>query len=243
MRFIRSVLYFFVWWSFTFVWGFVCLFTCWLPFKGRYQVASIWARVTTGLAWLICGIKYQVKGTENLPDAPVVLMCKHQSTWETLFMMLVMPRPVSFVMKKSLLYIPFFGWILAFMRMIPIDRSQRMNAFRQMVQIGRQRLKEGHWIIIFPEGTRVPPGQKGDYQSGGAMLAIRTKAQVVPIALNSGECWPKTTIVKTPGMITLSIGKPIETAGRKADDVTREVEAWIEGEMRQISPHMYPETK
>lgn len=243
MRFIRSILFFFLWWSYTFIWGFVCLFTCWMPFSGRYKIASIWARVTTGLVWVICGVKYQVKGTENFPKGPVVLLSKHQSAWETLFTMLVLPCPVSFALKKSLLYIPFFGWVLAFLRMIPIDRGKRVNAFRQMVNIGSQRLKDGHWIMIFPEGTRVPPGTKGKYQNGGAMFAIKTKAQVIPVALNSGECWPKTTFVKTPGLITLSFGKPISTEGRKADELTKEVEAWIEGEMRNISPHLYPDAK
>lgn len=243
MYFLRSIFYFIIWWSFTFFWGFVCLLTCWLPFKGRYKIASIWAWVTIGLAKIICGINYQIKGTENFPDGPVILLSKHQSTWETLFMMLVLPKPVSFVLKKSLLYIPFFGWVLAFMRMIPIDRNKRTNAFRQMIHVGSERLKNGHWIIIFPEGTRVPPGTQGNYQNGGAMLAIRTKAQVIPVALNSGECWPKTTIVKTPGTITLSFGKPIATEGKKAEELTKEVKTWIESEIRNISPDLYSDTK
>ena len=141
--------------------------------------------------------------------------------------------------KKEILYIPFFGWGIALLRMIPIDRKQGKNAFKQVVAHGKRRLKDGQWIIMFPEGTRIPVGQAGKYKSGGTRLAIETGTPVVPIALNSGECWPKNSFIKRPGKITVSVGKPISSEGQTADGMMEQVEQWIESEMRVISPHAY----
>jgi 1-acyl-sn-glycerol-3-phosphate acyltransferase len=150
-----------------------------------------------------------------------------------------MKRPLVYVFKKEILYIPFFGWGMALLRMIPIDRKQGKNAFAQVVKHGKRRLADGQSIIMFPEGTRIPVGQKGKYKSGGARLAIETGAVVVPIAHNSGECWPKNSFIKRPGLITVSIGKPISPENHTPDSLMQEVENWIESEMRVISPHVY----
>ena len=139
-----------IWVSFTPLWACICFATCWLPYRKRYYIVSRWNVFTIWLLKSICGIRYQVKGMENLPDEPVILLSKHQSAWETIFLLCHMPRPLSFVLKKELLYIPFFGWALALLRMIPINRRQGTNAFRQLVKKGSQRLKENLWIIIFP---------------------------------------------------------------------------------------------
>ena len=237
--FLRSLSFTIVWFAFTPLWACICFATCWLPYRKRYHIVSRWNVFTIWLLKSICGIHYQVRGMENLPDGPAILLSKHQSAWETIFFLYHMPRPLSFVLKKELQYIPFFGWTLALLRMIPINRRQGTNAFRQLVKKGSLRLREKHWIIIFPEGTRIPVGQKGKYHNGGSRLAIKTGAAIVPIAVNAGECWPKNTFIKKPGLITVSIGKAISPENRTPDDLMHEVENWIENEMRQISPHAY----
>jgi 1-acyl-sn-glycerol-3-phosphate acyltransferase len=152
-----------------------------------------------------------------------------------------MPHPLAYVFKRELLYVPFFGWAMGRLDMIHIDRSQRAQAFNKVVEQGKRLLAQGIWIIMFPEGTRIPVGQKGQYKSGGSRLAIQTKALVVPIALNSGECWPKNAFVKHPGTITVSIGPPISPEGHTPDSLLQLVENWIETEMRVISPAAYGE--
>jgi 1-acyl-sn-glycerol-3-phosphate acyltransferase len=223
----------------TIVWAFACVLSAPLPYRTRYWWTARWNVFVIWAARVICGIRHEIKGAENLPDSPAILLSKHQSAWETIFYMCVMPRPLVFVFKKELLYIPFFGWGLALLRMIPIDRSKGRDAFAQVVEQGRKRLAGGQWIIMFPEGTRIPVGERGKYKGGGARLAIETGVPVVPIALNSGECWPKNSFVKKPGLITVSIGKPIPSTGRSATELIEQVEHWIESEMHVISPSVY----
>jgi len=210
-----------------------------LPYNKRYFVTSRWNVFIVWCAKWICGINYQFKGYENFPDAPAIILSKHQSAWETIFLLANLPRPLVFVFKKEILYIPFFGWGIALLRMIPIDRKQGKNAFKSVVAHGKRRLKDGQWIIMFPEGTRIPVGQQGKYKSGGTRLAVETGAVVVPIALNSGECWPKNSFIKKPGTVTVSVGKPISSEGKSPDELMEQVEQWIESEMRVISPHAY----
>jgi 1-acyl-sn-glycerol-3-phosphate acyltransferase len=217
----------------------VCLLIAPLPLHLRYRFTITWPRMVIWAARVLCGIRWRVEGWERLPDEPVVLLSKHQSTWETLFYVAWMPRELCFVFKRELLWVPFFGWGIGLLKMIHIDRRQGRDAFESIVRQGQRKLDEGRWIIMFPEGTRTPVGSQGKYKSGGARLAVRTGASVVPIAVNSGECWPKKRFVKTPGIITVSIGHPIPTAGRNPEDVNDEAERWIETEMRRISPHAY----
>ncbi|WP_301116388.1 lysophospholipid acyltransferase family protein [Pusillimonas sp. (ex Stolz et al. 2005)] len=219
--------------------AFACLLWAPLPLKLRYRLTIGWARLAIWGARVITGIRWQIKGEENLPDAPAIVLSKHQSAWETLFMPAYLPREVCFVYKKELNRIPFFGWGLALLRMIPIDRSKGKDAFEQVVRLGQKRLNEGRWPLLFPEGTRVPPGKEGRYKMGGALLATRTGVVVVPIAHNAGECWPKKSFLKRPGLVTVSIGPPIETAGKDAEEVNRQVRDWIENEMRQLNPERY----
>jgi 1-acyl-sn-glycerol-3-phosphate acyltransferase len=170
----------------------------------------------------------------------VIVLSKHQSAWETIFLLCKLPRPLVFVFKRELLYVPFFGWALGLLRMIPIDRNKGKDAFAHVVVQGRKRLADGQWVIMFPEGTRIPVGQSGKYKGGGARLAVETKSVVVPIALNSGECWGKNSFVKQPGLVTVSIGKPISPEGLTPIELMQKVENWIESEMRVISPDVYP---
>jgi 1-acyl-sn-glycerol-3-phosphate acyltransferase len=237
--FLRSLLFFLVMLVVTPVWACICFMVAPLPYNQRYYVTSRWNVFIIWLAKVLCGIRYRIKGYENLPDAPVILLCKHQSAWETIFLLCNMPRPLVYVFKKELIYVPFFGWALGLLRMIPIDRSKGKDAFAHVVVHGRKRLAGGQWIIMFPEGTRIPVGQKGKYKGGGARLAVETDTVVVPIALNSGECWPKNSFVKKPGLVTVSIGKPISPEGLNAAELMQQVENWIESEMRVISPGSY----
>ncbi|HEY0584625.1 MAG TPA: lysophospholipid acyltransferase family protein [Pseudoduganella sp.] len=237
--FLRSALFMVLMVIATIIWSGVCMLAAPLPYNKRYFVTSRWNVFIVWCAKWICGINYQFKGYENFPDAPAIILSKHQSAWETIFLLANLPRPLVFVFKKEILYIPFFGWGIALLRMIPIDRKQGKNAFKSVVAHGKRRLKDGQWIIMFPEGTRIPVGQQGKYKSGGTRLAVETGAVVVPIALNSGECWPKNSFIKKPGTVTVSVGKPISSEGKSPDELMEQVEQWIESEMRVISPHAY----
>ena len=223
----------------TVLWSLVCFLAAPLPYRQRFFITSRWNVFIIWCLRVICGIRYEVRGRENLPDAQAIVLSKHQSAWETIFLLPNMPRPLVFVFKKEILYIPFFGWAMALLRMIPIDRKQGKNAFQEVVRHGKRRLAQGLWIIMFPEGTRIPVGKAGKYKSGGTRLAIETGSVVVPIAHNSGECWPKNSFIKRPGLVTVSIGKPISPEGQTPDGMMQQVENWIESEMRVISPHAY----
>lgn len=236
---LRSILFLVIMVVVTIPWACVCFIAAPLPYTKRYFVTSRWNVFIIWLAKVLCGIRYQIKGAENFPDAPVILLSKHQSAWETIFLLCKMPRPLVFVFKKELLYVPFFGWALGLLRMIPIDRSKGKDAFAQVVVQGRKRLADGQWVIMFPEGTRIPVGQAGKYKGGGARLAVETNTVVVPIALNSGECWGKNSFMKKPGLVTVSVGKPISPDGLTPIELMQKVENWIESEMRVISPDVY----
>jgi 1-acyl-sn-glycerol-3-phosphate acyltransferase len=237
--FLRSALFLLLIVVATVVWAIACFGFLLLPYRQRYYMITRWNVFVSLAARAVCGIRWEIKGLENLPDAPVILLSKHQSAWETIFYCWLMPRPLIFVFKKELLYIPFFGWGLGMMRMVAIDRSKGRDAMAQVIQTGRRRLDDGQWVIMFPEGTRTPVGQQGKYKAGGAILAIGTKTPVVPIAMNSGDCWPRNAFIKKPGLITVSIGKPISPEGLSSAELMAQVENWIESEMRVITPAAY----
>jgi 1-acyl-sn-glycerol-3-phosphate acyltransferase len=208
----------------------------------RYGFAQKWLTLSIDAARVIMGIRYQVQGQENLPvgeTSPAILLVKHQSTYETFLMPAIMPHPLAYVFKKELLYVPFFGWSIGSLDMIHIDRSQRAKAFAKVVEQGQALLDRGVWVIMFPEGTRIPRGECGSYKTGGTRLAIATGAPVIPIAVTSAKCWPRKAFIKTPGVVDVSIGKPIPSVGRDADELMREVEAWIEAEMHRLDPEAY----
>ena len=200
----------------------------------RYRVTSSWTFIMLFLLRHLCGIRYQILGAENIPQTPSIVLSKHQSAWETLAFQKIFP-PQVWVLKKELLLIPFFGWGLAMTSPIAIDRKSGKKALEQIVEQGRERLKQGFWIVIFPEGTRIPPGKRGKYRIGGAWLATHTNVPVVPVAHNAGEFWGRNSFIKMPGTITVSIGKPIDPTGMEAGELNEKVEAWIENEMLRIS--------
>ena len=209
----------------------------------RYAIAQKWLTLSVDSARVIMGIRYEVQGRENLPvgdTSPAILLVKHQSTYETFLMPAIMPHPLAYVFKKELLYVPFFGWSIGSLDMIHIDRSQRAKAFAKVVEQGRALLARGVWVIMFPEGTRIPRGERGSYKSGGTRLAVATGAPVIPVAVTSAKCWPRKAFIKRPGVVDVSIGPAIPSAGRDADELTREVEAWIEAEMQRLDPEAYP---
>ena len=211
---------------------------------GMYRLAQGWLWLCMRGLQVICGVRWRVTGYENLPvgqTSPAILLVKHQSTLETFLMPILMPHPLAYVFKRELLYIPFFGWAMARLDMIHIDRSQRAQAFSKVVAQGKELLARGIWIIMFPEGTRIPRGQTGVYKHGGTRLAVETGAPVIPIAVSSAKVWPRKAFVKRPGVVDVVIGKPIPSVGRDPDDLIREVQAWIEGEMRRLDPEAYAE--
>nr|WP_315182987.1 lysophospholipid acyltransferase family protein [uncultured Albidiferax sp.] len=207
-----------------------------------YWACARWLRLAVDSGTAILGIQNRITGMENLPTGPldsVVLLVKHQSTWEALLMPAIMPRPLAYVFKKELLYVPFFGWAMACMDMIHIDRSQGTQAFKKLVASGKRLVGQGTWIIMFPEGTRIDRGQVGEYKTGGTRLAIQCGVPVIPIAVTSAKCWPRKAFIKTPGIVDISIGKPIPSVGRRPDELMAEVQAWIEAEMRRLDPEAY----
>lgn len=243
MPLIRSILHM-LWMALTVIpWAiFVIIASIFVSSTTVYWMCAGWLRLAVSSGTVILGIKNRVTGWENLPTgktSAAVLLVKHQSTWETFCMPTLMPHPLAYVFKKELLYVPFFGWAMARMDMIHIDRSQRAQAFNKVVAQGKRLMSQGTWVIMFPEGTRIPRGQKGVYKSGGTRLAIETGAPVIPIAVTSARCWPRKAFIKRPGVVDISIGKPIDSTGRKPDELMREVEAWIEAEMHRLDPEAY----
>jgi 1-acyl-sn-glycerol-3-phosphate acyltransferase len=203
-------------------------------FRWGYALAILWNRCNIwGLRW-ICGVTWQVDGQENIPDVPCVVMAKHQSTWETYFLPMLF-YPSVYVAKRSLLYIPIFGWALYVLKFIMIDRKSGRSAIAQMCEQAANRLSLGRWVIVFPEGTRRPVGAEPDYRIGGAMIAQQVPTNVLPVALNAGEFWPRLGFIKWPGTITVSIGPVIRSEGKKAGQILAETEAWIEGRMAEIT--------
>ncbi len=200
----------------------------------RYHIISQWAKVMLVVLRVVCGIRHEVRGLENIPSTPCIVLCKHQSAWETLAMQVIFP-PQVWVLKRELLWLPFFGWALALTSPIAINRGDGKGAVKQLLKQGKQRLADGFCVVIYPEGTRIPYGQRGKYKIGGALLAASSGVPVIPVAHNAGRLWGRNAFTKKPGMITMSIGQPIETQGRKADEINAQVEAWIENEIQHLA--------
>jgi 1-acyl-sn-glycerol-3-phosphate acyltransferase len=204
-----------------------------LPRMARYRLISAWSRLVIWLAWVICGIRWKIEGRRHLPDEPAVILSQHQSAWETLAFQEIFP-PQVLVLKRELLWIPFFGWGLALMSPIAIDRARGVAAMREMARKGRERLAQGFWVVVFPEGTRVAPGKARAYQQGGAWLAVHCGVPVVPVAHNAGRLWPRNAFLKRAGTVTVRIGAPIEAAGRTPKEVLAEVRTWIEAQQATL---------
>ena len=205
-----------------------------LPFKLRFRVVSQWAVINLQWLKICCDLGHEVEGLENIPaEGPAIIMCKHQSAWETLALQRIFP-PQVWILKRELLWIPIYGWGLAAMDPIAIDRGSASKALRQIVDKGCKRLAQGLWVVIFPEGTRTPAGERHKYQPGGGMLASKSEYPVIPVAHNSGYFWPRNSIKKMPGTITMVIGPAISTSSKSAKEITRECEEWIESTVERL---------
>lgn len=233
MTLIRSIVYQLGMSVFTLFFAVVALVILPLPRLTRSRIMSGYARCLIAWLQLTCGLRYRVEGLENIPATPSLIMSKHQSAWETLALQLIFP-PQVWVLKRELLWLPFFGWGLASLSPIAIDRSKTKKAMQQVIEQGRDRARCGLWIVIFPEGTRIAAGQRGKYKHGGARLAADVGLPIVPVAHNAGEFWPRNGFCKHAGEITVVIGKPVQPAGRVPEELTAEIEAWIEGEVERI---------
>src|ERR1700733_1700483 len=225
---------------FLFVWTFLysVMFVCvalLLPFPRRARLARVWAVVLLKVLGWTCRLYYSVEGWEHIPADNHIALWKHASTWETLAIGVVFPRQV-WVLKRELLWLPFVGWSIRLLHAIPIDRGAGHMAVNQVVEQGRQRLQEGDWIVMFPEGTRIPPGQTRRYGVSGALLASQTGRLVIPVAHNAGYFWPRRGWLKKPGTVGVVIGPPIKAAGREPRDINTEAQEWIEGQLSRMKP-------
>lgn len=231
----RSLLFFVLVTLTTLAFGIFVVPLIFINYNAGYDLAKRWGASVLWLAKYVCGINYTVHGRENIPDHPCVSMAKHQSAWETVFILALLPRAV-WIIKRELVWVPIIGWVLYALQSIAIDRKSGKRAVDQIEEQGRERISRGLWVSLFPEGTRIAPGQRGKYGIGGAWLAAKTATPVLPIAHNAGECWRRNAFLKYPGMVTVSIGPPIITAGRTPAEVIADVENWIEAEMLKLPP-------
>ncbi len=205
-----------------------------LPAVLRSQIIGGWAYFVVWWLRITCRITHEVSGIENLPQQPCVILSKHQSAWETIGYQVIFPAQ-TWVLKKELLWIPLFGWGLAATRPIAINRNAGIKALEEVVNKGVERLRGGRYVVVFPEGTRVRPGETGRYNPGGALLAIKAGVPILPVAHNAGECWPRRGFIKRPGTIQVVVGPPIESTGRRARDLIGTAEAWIESTMKTLT--------
>ena len=230
----RSVLFWIGFIVNTVVFGLLILIFFFTPSSFRLKIARLWSQMNNFLLRLFCGIRFRVKGEENLNVQTAIILCKHQSTWETLALHSFTPL-VRWVFKRELVRIPIFGWALALTDPIAINRGAGREALKQLITEGTKKLNDGKWMVLFPEGTRTAPGETHKYKIGGAMLAEKSNYPIIPIAHNAGELWPKHSFIKWPGTINVVIGPAIEPNGRRASDINTEVFNWIEGAMKEIN--------
>ena len=231
--YVRAILFYIGMFALTIPFSLLAILLILLPAVTRSRITSGWAFSVMWWLKVTCNLRYEVCGREHIPASPYIILSKHQSAWETIGLQCIFP-PQVWVMKKELMMIPFLGWAFWALDAIPIDRSSGREALKKLVTNGKDRLKRGLCVVIFPEGTRMAPGTRGKYHIGGAWLASHTQSVVVPVAHNAGCYWRKNSILKYPGVIQVVIGAPIETAGLKPDAVNKLVEDWIEAEMLQL---------
>lgn len=241
--YIRSFLFYLYLISVTSVAAVFCvLITTITSVTQRYKLVRYWSYLNLLMLDVICNIQYRVLGMEHIQECgsqPMILLSKHQSAWETIVYPYIFPKTLCFVSKRELLWLPFFGWALASLKMITINRGDREVARAAVAIQGKERLAQGQWIAIFPEGTRTPVGSYRPYRKGGFRLAIATETDIIPVAQNAGNVWPRNSFLKYPGMVTVSIGHAISVKNKSEEQIQAEVEGWIEGEMHRIDPKAY----
>jgi 1-acyl-sn-glycerol-3-phosphate acyltransferase len=235
MQALRSLLYTTLFIAVTAVFGVIVLVSAMLPLtlEQRYVIPRTWGLFLTWLAGVVCGLSYTIEGQENLPDRPFISLWKHSSTWDTLAQMFVVP-PAAWLLKREVIWIPIVGWAVSTYKPIAINRSAGQSAVNQVIAQGRERLAAGMGIVVYPEGTRMPPGETRKYGSSGALLAIQTGTPIVPIAHNSGYFWKRRAWMKYPGTIRVVIGPPIDPTGLDPREVNARAQQWIEGKIAEI---------
>jgi 1-acyl-sn-glycerol-3-phosphate acyltransferase len=233
MQLLGSLLFTLLLFLTTAVFGVIVLASAWLPIHARYAIPRIWAQSLFAMLKILCRLDYTVEGREHLPNEPFISMWKHSSTWDTIAQMLVVP-PAAWIVKREVIWIPIVGWAVATFRPIAIDRSAGGSAVKQVVAQGRERFAEGLGVLIYPEGTRMAPGETRKYGVSGALLASQTGRLVVPIAHNSGYFWRRRGLLKRPGTIRLVIGPPIDPAGLDARQINERAQRWIEATIAEI---------
>lgn len=226
MLYLRSFIFNIILFVAVFFFSVLGLMVFWLPYEKRYWYLTGWQRSMTWLAEKFCGIRYEIKGWENLPSQPYVIASNHQSTWETLSFFVIFPK-LTFVLKKELLQIPIFGWALRLLEPIAINRKQGSNAMEQILQQGRERLAQGRTIVVFPQGKRMPVNQPGAFRVGAAMLAKNTNVPLVPIHHNAGQYWPRRGLIKRPGLITVEIFPAINPANLTVAEIQTQLVACL----------------
>lgn len=234
MILIRSLIYFFCFVLTIFFFTAILLLIAPAPFWMRHKVSTSWSKSNLWLLKRLCGLDYRIKGAENIPNEPCIFLVKHQSTWETIALFTFIPHRIVWVLKRELMWLPVFGWALALNQPIAINRSAGKIAVKQLIEKGKDRLANGNSIIIFPEGTRVAPGTRKRYGIGGALLALESQHPVVPICHNAGVFWRRRDIRKYPGTIDVVIGKPYRVDGVSAQEVSSQIEEWIETTLEQL---------
>ncbi len=213
---------------------FVCLLAAPLPLSLRHRITCVWILGMIKLCRCLCHIDYQVEGWQHIEKLKNgIIMSKHQSAWETFFLQGNFAQ-AAMIVKKELLWFPFFGWALALLKPIAINRRHTKSAMYQLIAQGKAYLEAGRWVILFPEGTRIPAGQKGSYKIGGARLAVESGYPVIPVAHNAGYFWPRRQFVKKPGLIRIVFGPPIDPKGKTAEEVLVLVQNWIEKKVKEI---------
>lgn len=218
----------------TVVYAIFCLFLIPVPYKYRYRIIIQWNACILWWLRVTCGIQHELQGVEHIPDHPCIILSKHQSTWETIAFAVLFP-PQAYVLKRELLWLPFFGWGLALTEPIAINRGSGVKAMQRILEQGKRRLNLGRWIVIFPEGTRIAPGAKGRYGIGGPKLAEYSGFPVLPVAHNAGELWPRRAFIKKPGVVRVVIGPLIDSRGKSATEIRQRAEDWIEKTMLEIT--------
>lgn len=234
MNVLRSLLYTFALFVSVLVGAFVIVLLGIFSRKAAWRIPGLWAQFNLSALRILCGLDYRIEGEENIPERDAVLFWKHQSTWETMAQFRLLPR-LACVLKRELMWVPILGWALWLLRQIPIDRGSGGRAVRQVVRAGLERLDEGMVVVIFPEGTRMAPGETRRYGVSGAALARDSGRPVVPVAHNAGDFWHRRGLRKKPGTIHVVFGPPIPTVGKSAADINRETQTWIETTMARIS--------
>lgn len=236
---LRSILYTALLFATVIPYSIVLLLVRPFGYRASYRIAVAWARLVTGLAGWLCGLHFVVEGTENIPAQSSVVLMKHSSAYETIVQMLLFPDQ-CWVLKRELMWTPFFGWALAALHPIAIDRSAGRTAVGQVVEQGKDRLADGRWVMLFPEGTRMPAGQTRRYGISGTLLAQQTGRLLVPVAHNAGDYWPRRGLRKRPGTVRFCIGKPVDPAGREAREVNEEIQRWVEARVADLRADIAP---